>query len=69
MVNFDRVVGLETIKSDGLRILAGVEDETASGNVNVSLYHGKCNSVRAQPINIFKFHNKGVGLNFSLVEA
>ena len=38
-------VGSETIESDGLRILDGVEDKTASGNVNVSLYHGKCNSV------------------------
>ena len=48
-------VGSEAIKSDGLRIAVSrllpttnsrrVEDKTASGNVNVSLYQGKCNSV------------------------
>ena len=56
-------VGSEAIKSDGLRIAVSrllpttnsrrVEDKTASGNVNVSLYQGKCNSVWAQPINMY----------------
>ena len=32
----DRVAGSETIKSDDLRILVGVDNKAASGNVNVS---------------------------------